>query len=118
MQHDDLVYLGHMLDRAKRAAVWLQGVSRAEFDDNEQLRVAVRHLIQTIGEAARHVSEDMRARHPEIPWHSMVGMRNRIVHDYAFVDDDTVWSTAVTELPELVGLLEPLVPARFRLPIP
>ena len=116
MQHDDLVYLGHMLERAQRAVQLLQAISKTEFEENETIRLAVRHLIQTIGEAARHVSPELQGRHPEIAWRAMVGMRHRIVHDYLNIDDDFVWNTATHELPRLIALLDPLVPAQFRLP--
>ncbi|HEX9843388.1 MAG TPA: HepT-like ribonuclease domain-containing protein [bacterium] len=116
MQHDDLVYLGHMLERAIRTGQYLQGVSKAEFDEHEVLRLAVRQLIQTIGESARHVSLEFQARHPEIAWRAMVGMRHRIVHDYLNVDDNLLWNVAMHDLPQLIDLLDLLVPPRYRLP--
>jgi uncharacterized protein with HEPN domain len=57
MTKDDTVYLGHMLDQARKIVVKVQGKTRAEFDADENLRLALAHLIQTIGEAARLVSE-------------------------------------------------------------
>ena len=117
MQHDDLVYLGHMLDRAKRVGSFLRGIPKQDFDEDESLRLSIRHLIQTIGEAARHLSQDTRDAHPEIPWSKILGMRNRIVHDYIDIDDDIVWQTAMQGIPELINALEPIVPAQYRLPL-
>src|SRR4029077_6898818 len=53
MDKDDLRYVGHMVDSARRIQLHLAGKNRADYDANEILRLAVIHLIQTIGEAAR-----------------------------------------------------------------
>ena len=68
MQRDDLVYAGHMLDTARKALRLAAGKNREEFDREEALSLALTHLVQVIGEAARQVSPEFRVRHPEIPW--------------------------------------------------
>ncbi|BDG59752.1 hypothetical protein caldi_08420 [Caldinitratiruptor microaerophilus] len=70
---------------------------------------AVVHCIQITGEAARNVSADFRQAHPEIPWADMIGMRNRVVHEYLGVDLDVVWSTVRTDLPRLVRVIDRLL---------
>lgn len=110
MKKDDLVYVGHMLDTARSAVSKVQAVDRAAFDQHEILRLAITHLIQTIGEAAGRVSNEFRDNHPEVPWRAIVGMRQKIVHDYLHVNYDVVWGVATTELETLIAQLEPLVP--------
>lgn len=109
MQRDDLVYIAHMLDASRQALRLVHGVTRTRYDDDEVLRLALTHVIQTIGEAARHVSEEFRAGHPAIPWAAIIGMRHRIVHEYFAVDEEIVWQTVVAELVPLAALLEPLL---------
>ncbi len=110
MSKDDLVYIGHMVDMAMSAVSKTEAITRDRFDSNENLRLAVTHLIQTIGEAARHVSEDFCLRHPEVPWRKIVGMRHKVVHDYLHVDYDLVWDVATIELPQLVSRLKAICP--------
>jgi uncharacterized protein with HEPN domain len=110
VQKDDSVYLGYMLETAHKVIARVEGKSRAEFDANENLRLAVTHLIQTIGEAARRVSPETCARHPEIPWSRMIGMRNKLVHDYTEINEDIVWPVATRNLLELIRVLEPILP--------
>lgn len=110
MQKDDSVYLGHMLDMAEKAVQKVAGVDRASYDGDENLRLALAHLIQTIGEAARRVSDDFRNAHPQISWPQIVGIRHKVVHDYMHVDFDIVWAVATTDLPPLIAQLKPLVP--------
>lgn len=114
MQSDDLVYVGHMLDMARKASRLVEGKSRTDYDHDEALRLALAHLGQVIGEAARRVSQDFTQAHPEIPWKAIVGMRHKVVHDYMAVDEDVVWRTVTGELPALVRLLEEALPPEDR----
>jgi uncharacterized protein with HEPN domain len=81
--------------------------SRAEFDGNKLVRSHVVRNIQIIGEAARRLSEDLKSRHPEVPWRSITGMRHAIVHDYFEIDWNEVYRTARGDVPPL----QPLVAA-------
>jgi uncharacterized protein with HEPN domain len=108
MPKDDLVYVGHMLDTAEKAVEKIAGVDRAAYDANENLRLALAHLIQTIGEAARRVSPEFQSAHPEIPWPQVIGIRNKVVHDYLHVDFDIVWAVVTADLPPLIAQLKPL----------
>jgi len=109
-KRDEQVYLGHMLDTARKAVAKLRGKSRAEFDADENLRLSLTHLIQIIGEAARQVSPQCAADHPEIPWRGIIGMRHRVVHDYLHVEFEVVWNVVRSDLPPLIAALEQIVP--------
>jgi uncharacterized protein with HEPN domain len=95
-----------MLDAARKAHGKVAAITRAQFDADENLRLAVTHLLQIIGEAARGVSEGGRGAYASIPWKAVVGMRHKVVHDYFGVDEDVVWNTARNELPPLIGALQ------------
>jgi uncharacterized protein with HEPN domain len=110
MSPRDLVYVGHMLDQARKAVSKTQDISRETYDADENLRLAVIHLIQTIGEAARQVSREFCNNHPDVRWADIIGMRHKVVHDYLGVDDDIVWQVVIEDLPKLVAALEPIVP--------
>ena len=109
MPSDDSVYVGHMLDMSQKAIRLAQGKDRAEFDRDEALQLALAHIIQIIGEAARRVSPEFRDAYPQIPWRAIVGMRHKIVHDYMDVDEDIVWDTVKHELLPLVTQLEAVI---------
>ena len=110
MRKDDTVYLGHMLDVARKAADRVRDRTRAEYDADEDLRIVLCHLIQTIGEAAAQVSSQSRAQYAEIPWKRIVGIRHRIVHDYMDVDYDILWEVVTRHLSPLIETLEKIVP--------
>ena len=108
MSPRDLVYVGHMLDMARKAVSKTHNISRETYDADENLRLALIHLIQTIGEAARQVSREFCNDHPNVRWADIIGMRHKVVHDYLGVDDDIVWQVATEDLPTLVASLEAL----------
>jgi uncharacterized protein with HEPN domain len=110
MPKDDALYLGHMRDTAAKAASKVCMLDRSQYDADENLRLAVAHLIQIVGEAARRVSDATRQAHPEIPWDEIIGMRHKVVHDYFGVDWDLVWDVATTDLPPLVDAMDVFVP--------
>ncbi len=110
MEKDNLVYVGHMLDTARCIADKVFGMSRAEFDADENLRLAVAHLIQTLGEAARRTSPPFQQAHPEIPWRDIIAIRHKVVHDYLHVDFNIVWGVATVHVPNLIAPLERIVP--------
>ncbi|NOZ20305.1 MAG: DUF86 domain-containing protein [Planctomycetes bacterium] len=110
MQKDDLVYVGHMLDMPEKALQKVKGKPRGDYDQDENLRMALAHLIQVIGEAARHVSPEFCDTHPDIPWSKIVGMRHKVVHDYLHVDYDIIWDVVTVNLPPLIAVLEKIVP--------
>jgi uncharacterized protein with HEPN domain len=109
MSKDDAVYVNHMLDQARKIASKVEGKTRADFDAGENLRLALAHLVQTISEAARHVSNVTRDLHPELPWKQITGMRHRIVHDYMDVNEDILWVVASQHMAPLIVTLEALV---------
>jgi uncharacterized protein with HEPN domain len=110
MKKDNLVYIRHMLDIARSAVAKVEGIDRSTFEQDENLRLAVVHLIQTVGEAAARVSGEFRTAHADIPWQIIVGMRHRIIHDYIDVNYDLVWGVATIDLPALIPQLEAIVP--------
>jgi len=65
-----------------------------------------------VGEAAARVSTAFRARHPDVPWRQIIGMRHRIVHDYLDVDFDIVWDVANADFPALLPVLQNLAGPR------
>ena len=101
MRPDDLVRLKHMQDATASALRFVDGRSRQDLDSDEMLLFALVRAVEVIGEAASKVSAAGRAELPDIRWAAIVGMRNRLVHAYADVDRDILWSTVLDELPGL-----------------
>jgi len=99
-----------MLLAARKVIQFSEGVDWRRFEEDELLQSAILRQLGIIGEAARRVSEEMRKRHPEVPWADIIGMRNRLIHDYTRVDLRRVWDTVTDDIPALIERLAPLVP--------
>lgn len=82
MQKTDTVRLRHMLDAAREALTFAQGRSRSDLDKDRMLVLALVKSIEIIGEAASKVSLETCSAVPGLPWSSIVGMRNRLIHTY------------------------------------
>jgi uncharacterized protein with HEPN domain len=109
MPHDDLILVEDMLVEARDAVDFTRGLDHDVFMEDRLRRKAVAHCIQTIGEAADHLSAEFVAAHPEVPWAQIVGMRHRIVHGYRGVSYEMVWAVVQRELPVLEATLVPLL---------
>jgi len=98
-----------MIEMAKKALGKTRGLSHDGYEADENLRLALTHLMQIIGEDGGRVSRDFRERHPEVPWAEVIGMRHKVVHDYLGVDEDIVWQVVTEDLPPLIQTLEGLM---------
>lgn len=109
MPQDDSI----LLDIARAAQLILefkQGLNKAAFLRDIKTQSAILHQLMIMGEAVKRLSAEFRADHPEIPWTLIAGMRDKLIHGYDIVDLDRVWKTAQKDVPELLALIEPLLP--------
>jgi uncharacterized protein with HEPN domain len=77
------------------------------WDADRVRQLAVERLLEIIGESARAMSDEARARYPEIPWSDVIGLRTVLAHHYHRVDPDQVWTIATKAVPALVAQLRP-----------
>ena len=74
---------------------------KEEFERSDLVQVWILHHLQILGEAVNALRPNLEQDHPEVPWASIVGMRNILVHHYFAIDTDIVWSVVVNDLPKL-----------------
>jgi uncharacterized protein with HEPN domain len=103
-------YLLDILNEARFVQSFIQSIDQEMFKQDALRQRAIVRSIEVIGEAARRISTEFQEQHPEVPWHAMIGMRNRLIHEYDTVDLEIVWEVAQGDIPELIALVEPLVP--------
>jgi len=77
------------------------GRGRAAFETDELVQTWMVYHLQVIGEAAGQVSDELRSRHPEVPWREITAMRNILVHAYFAVDADEIWRVVEQDIPQL-----------------
>ena len=101
-------YLDDMIDFAQKVLTYTEGFGQQGFTASGLTYDATLRNLELIGEAATNIPEEIRAVHPEIPWRMIIATRNRLIHGYLGIDDDTLWSIIRDDVPQLVPLLEAL----------
>lgn len=102
------LYLHDMIDFAHRVLAYTHGLDQTSFVANSLVRDATLRNLELIGEAATRIPDEVRQAHPDIPWRMIIAMRNRLIHGYLGVDDDTLWSVISDEVPVLLRQLQAL----------
>lgn len=100
-QRDESLYLQHILDAIAKIETYLQGIDEETFYRQTLVQDGVIRQIEIIGEAVRHLSKQLRDKHPQIPWEDIAGMRDKLIHGYFGVDLQKVWDTAKEDIPVL-----------------
>jgi len=106
----DKVYLFHIRDAIVAIEDYAAGMALKQFKENRLVQDAVVRQLEIIGEATKHLSDDLVRGHPAIPWRDIADMRNKLIHEYFGVDLETVWKVVKEDIPPLkakvVSLLE------------
>lgn len=101
-ERSDKVRLIDMLESAQRVVASMNGVTLEAFLANTDKRDAIVYRLQVIGEAAYNISNELKEAYPDIDWFKIQGLRHRIVHDYAAIDDTQIFRITNKYVPPLV----------------
>jgi uncharacterized protein with HEPN domain len=101
MKHDNSFYLQSILDSIIRIETYLKNVKETDFQQNGLLQDGVIRQLEIIGEAVKHLSNDVLSRYPLVPWQDIAGARDKLIHDYFGVDIDQIWLMACEDIPLL-----------------
>ena len=108
-RRDDTVFLVDMLNHAREAVELLGNTSLDDLMSDRVTELALRKLVEIVGEAASRTSATTQERHPEIAWSQIIGVRNRLVHGYDVVDLRILRNIVQSDLPPLVEQLASIV---------
>lgn len=105
-------YVEDMAACCDKVLAYTQGIDRAGFAGDPMRYDATLRNLELIGEAATHVPAEVRAAAADVPWRMVIALRNRLIHGYLGIDDDTVWSIVRDEVAPLRRALIVLLAAK------
>jgi uncharacterized protein with HEPN domain len=94
-------YLEDILDAISKIREFVGEMDYDSFSKDEKTTFAVVRALEIVGEASKHIPEDVRTAHSHLPWREMAGIRDKLIHDYFGVDLAVVWKTINEDLPAL-----------------
>lgn len=106
--------LGDILEALRRARRYTEGQSYEQFLGDTKTQDAVIRALEILGEATKKLSPSLREAHQEIPWKSMTGVRDKLIHDYFGVNIDIVWEIVRDQLPALAEQIEAALDNQIR----
>lgn len=98
-------YVADMIGFAERVMNYTQGMNQERFVSSGLNYDATVRNLELLGEAATHIPEFIRLENPKIPWRLIIATRNRLIHGYLGIDNDTLWSIIQSDVPTLLPQL-------------
>ncbi len=103
------LYIDDIIASIDRIEEYIKGIGFEEFvRDQKTIDAVVRNLL-VIGEAAKNMPDETRRKHPDLPWFEIIGMRNKVIHEYFGVKEDVLWKTIKDDLPEFKNQIKSLL---------
>ena len=107
----DINRLEHMIDACEKIMRFTD-VPFEVYDSSDEKQAAVARYFEILGEAASRLSENLKSKHPEVPWRVATALRNALIHDYIKIEYPELWDTAKNDIPalypQLKGILQEL----------
>lgn len=95
-----------MIGFAEKVLSYTDGLDQAAFIADDLTYDATLRNLELIGEAATRLPDSVREKHTHIPWRMIIATRNRLIHAYLGIDNDTEWSIIQDNIPELLEQLK------------
>jgi len=102
-------YLDDMLGFAENVLAYTDGFDQDTFVATGLNYDATVRNLELIGEAATHIPSEIRDTYPSISWRQVIATRNRLIHGYLGIDNDTLWSIIQGDIPALIIELQKII---------
>lgn len=99
-------YINDILNSIDEILAFVKDITYENLISDKKTIRAIERNLEIIGEAAKNIPEEIKSRHSAVPWNEIIGMRNKIIHEYFGVDYEIVWKTIKERLPELKPKIE------------
>ena len=105
---NDKVYTDQILDSIRKIELFVSGIDKENFSENQLVQSAVIMQLTLIGEVSKKISSDLKEK-VSLPWKEIAGFRDKAIHNYFDINLDVVWDTISIDLPPLKERLQKVV---------
>jgi uncharacterized protein with HEPN domain len=95
------MYLQDIARSCDKILRFTEGLTQSDLTRDEKSYDAVVRNLEIIGEAAKHLSDELRMQLPDIEWRKAAGLRDMLAHAYFGIDDDILWDVVQNKVPQL-----------------
>ena len=106
MKREIKLYLDDLLESVCLIEDYVNGIDEITFEENSQIQDSVIRRLEVIGEAVKHLPDDVKEKYPRIPWKEIAGLRDVLTHEYFGVSIPRVWKVIIDDLPKLKEQIE------------
>jgi len=94
-------FINDIKEAIEMILLYTKGMTYKKFLQDRKTKDAVVRNLEVIGEAAKNITADTKAKHSEVPWKTLAGLRDKLIHFYFGIDYKIVWNITKKELPKL-----------------
>lgn len=109
MKKDPKIFIGHILESIQLIQEYSEHITPEKFKSDRGTQDKIIRRLEIIGEAVKNLTPAFKAKHPEVPWKQMAGMRDILIHEYFSVDLALTWTVVQRELPSIKEKLLPIL---------
>lgn len=109
MKSKDRIIIQKVINYIDDIEKYIDGLQAKDFFDDKKTITACAFTVSQIGDLVKEITDETIKKYNSIPWNSIKGMRNRIVHDYENVDLSVLWCTIKESLPDLKNSLKDII---------
>lgn len=105
-ERDWKFFLQDILTCIDRIIIYMKGMGRKDFFNDQKTVDAVMRNLEVIGEAAKKLPENIKEKYPNMEWRKLAGLRDILIHHYFGIDEDIIWDVLANKIPEVKAELK------------
>ncbi len=116
MKRNIVVFIADIIERIEKIEEYTRNMNKEDFLHESAIQDAVFRRLEIIGEAVKNIPNDFRAKHPEVQWTQIAGLRDMLIHSYFRINPQRVWIVIEKDLPALKQKILKIASDDHRLP--